>query len=96
MHRYFLPLLLAFTAPSTFAQTPSPADLYGPLFVQVQTQKIFPDGKTFVDMTARRPAADIMADYQAHTPQTPPYLQNRTRTHTRQFQERNKRCSTQY
>jgi len=70
MHRYFLPLFLAFTAPSTFAQTPSPADLFGPLFVEVQTQKIFPDGKTFVDMTARRPAADIMADYQAHTPQT--------------------------
>lgn len=74
MRRYLLPLTLpllwVFTAVSAFAQAPSPADLYGPLFVEVQTQKIFPDGKTFVDMTARRPAADIRADYRAAPPQT--------------------------
>ncbi|MGR6329008.1 alpha,alpha-trehalase TreA [Sphingomonas sp. XXL09] len=44
-------------------QPPSPADLFGPLFVAVQTQKIFPDGKTFVDAVPKRDPAAIMADF---------------------------------
>ncbi|MEH6487965.1 alpha,alpha-trehalase TreF [Hyphomonas oceanitis] len=52
------------TTPSaTPERTPSPADLYGPLFEAVQSGKIFPDGKTFVDATPRLPVAEIMADY---------------------------------
>ncbi|MEJ2457126.1 MAG: hypothetical protein P8Y58_02835, partial [Novosphingobium sp.] len=27
----------------------SPQDLFGPLFEAVQTERVFPDGKTFVD-----------------------------------------------
>jgi alpha,alpha-trehalase len=41
----------------------SPDKLYGPLFKDVQIQKIFPDQKTFVDCIPRRAPSDIMADY---------------------------------
>ncbi len=51
-----------------FTQAPSPADLYGPLFQAVQTQRIFGDGKSFVDAVPRRAPAAIMADYRAHPP----------------------------
>ncbi len=49
--------------PTTRPAPASPADLYGPLFVAVQTQKIFPDGKTFVDAVPKRDPAAIMADF---------------------------------
>jgi alpha,alpha-trehalase len=41
----------------------SPDELFGPLFTAVQMQKIFPDGKTFVDCTPKRAASEIMYDY---------------------------------
>jgi len=47
------------------ANVPTPADTYGALFHQVQTRRIFPDGKTFVDAIPKRPPASIMADYRA-------------------------------
>ena len=55
----------------THVETPvqTPADLYGPLFRAVQTQRVFPDGKTFVDMTPKQPPAAIMAAYRAQPPQ---------------------------
>lgn len=47
-----------------FAQAPaSPDKIYGQLFQDVQLQKVFPDGKTFVDCTPKRPVKDIMYDY---------------------------------
>jgi alpha,alpha-trehalase len=47
-----------------FAQQPAPPDkIYGQLFQDVQLQKIFPDGKTFVDCTPKRAVKDIMYDY---------------------------------
>ena len=46
------------------AQQPAPPDkIYGQLFEDVQLQKIFPDGKTFVDCTPKRKVKDIMYDY---------------------------------
>jgi alpha,alpha-trehalase len=45
-----------------FAQA-TPDKIYGQLFIDVQLQKIFPDGKTFVDCTPKRKPADIMYDY---------------------------------
>ena len=46
------------------AQQPAPPDkIYGQLFRDVQLQKIFPDGKTFVDCTPKRKVKDIMYDY---------------------------------
>lgn len=42
----------------------SPFDLYGPLLVDVQTRRLFADGKTFVDAVPLRGSRDIMADYE--------------------------------
>lgn len=41
----------------------TPDALYGDLYHQVQWQKVFPDGKTFVDCTPKRSPGDIMYDY---------------------------------
>lgn len=46
----------------------SPADLYGPLFEAVQLVRVFPDSKTFVDMTPRETPAAIMAAYRTEHP----------------------------
>ncbi len=54
-------------AVSAQAQVKTPADLYGPLFHQVQVRKLFADGKTFVDAVPRRAPAAIMADYRARS-----------------------------
>lgn len=56
------------------AQQPSPADLYGPLFAAVQTARLFPDGKTFVDAVPKRDPAAILADYRRAAPATPDAL----------------------
>lgn len=57
-----------FAAPPLPAQT-APAQLYGDLFVAVQTQKLFPDGKTFVDAVPKRAPEAILADYRNIRPQ---------------------------
>lgn len=41
----------------------TPDQLYGELFKEIQTQKIFADGKTFVDCIPKRKPSEIMADY---------------------------------
>jgi alpha,alpha-trehalase len=56
--------------PTAHKTVRTPADLYGPLFEAVQRAKIFSDGKTFVDATARFPAGQIMDDYVREQPQT--------------------------
>src|SRR5215467_14458935 len=48
---------------SQFEQPAPPDKIYGDLFVEVQMQHIFPDGKTFVDCIPKRKPADIMYDY---------------------------------
>ncbi|WP_315819773.1 hypothetical protein [Paraflavitalea speifideaquila] len=49
---------------SAVAQLPATPDkIYGELFHQVQMNKIFPDGKTFVDCIPKRSPKDIMYDY---------------------------------
>jgi alpha,alpha-trehalase len=47
------------------ASVQTPADLYGDLFVAIQTRRIFPDGKTFVDAVPKRAPAEIMRDWRA-------------------------------
>ena len=47
---------------AVFAQH-TPDSLYGQLFIDVQTNKIFPDQKTFVDCSPKRSVKDIMYDY---------------------------------
>jgi alpha,alpha-trehalase len=50
------------------AAQPSPADLYGALFRAVQEERVFPDGKTFVDAVPRAAPAAIMADFAREKP----------------------------
>lgn len=51
---------------AAYAQTPLPPDkIYGQLFKDVQMQRIFADGKTFVDCVPKRDPEAIVADYQA-------------------------------
>lgn len=42
----------------------NPIDRYGSLLVDVQMQRVFPDGKTFVDCTPKFPTVTIMKRYQ--------------------------------
>jgi alpha,alpha-trehalase len=56
---YFTPLLLT----AQVKMPPTPDKIYGQLFIDVQLQQVFPDGKTFVDCTPKRKVADIMYDY---------------------------------
>jgi alpha,alpha-trehalase len=60
---FFCWLLISFISIAQPVQTPD--QLYGELFREVQVQKIFADGKTFVDCIPKRNPADIMADYTA-------------------------------
>ncbi|MBI1401878.1 MAG: alpha,alpha-trehalase TreF [Porphyrobacter sp.] len=59
-------LLLA----SAASPPPSPAELYGPLFEAVQRERVFEDGKTFVDATARAAPEAILAAYERERPAT--------------------------
>ena len=53
---------LSFVA--VYTQTVQPPDkVYGQLFKDVQLQRIFPDGKTFVDCIPRRDPEAIVSDY---------------------------------
>lgn len=47
------------------AKLSTPADIYQDLFHQVQTRRIFPDSKTFVDAVPKRPPIQILSDYRA-------------------------------
>jgi alpha,alpha-trehalase len=46
------------------AQVESPSQVYGQLFEDVQMQRVFPDGKTFVDAIAKDAPAAILQRYQ--------------------------------
>src|SRR6201995_5876517 len=60
-------LLLVVTSLLSFGQpivTTPPDKIYGKLFVDVQMNRVFQDGKTFVDCIPKRKPADIVADYE--------------------------------
>lgn len=48
---------------------PTPAEVYGELFDDVQTQSVFSDSKTFVDTLPKRSPADILAAYRTEKQQ---------------------------
>ncbi|MGK6320507.1 alpha,alpha-trehalase TreF [Sphingomonas sp. DT-204] len=56
-------LWFATATPAQQAAPQSPAQLYGDLFAAVQTERIFPDGKTFVDAVPKRDPQAIVAAY---------------------------------
>jgi alpha,alpha-trehalase len=74
MKRIFLVLQFALCVGSVFAQEintakvqfpPAPNEVYGVLFEDVQRNRIFPDGKTFVDCVPKKDPKQIVADYLA-------------------------------
>jgi alpha,alpha-trehalase len=50
-------------ATAAVGQDKTPSQLYGPLFETVQMQRVFPDGKTFVDAVPRDAPATVMERY---------------------------------
>jgi alpha,alpha-trehalase len=62
---FLLLLFCSFLALSQPLVTTPPDKIYGKLFVDVQMEKVFADGKTFVDCIPKRAPADIVADYDA-------------------------------
>ena len=60
---FLLLLLFNIYALAQVQQPATPDKIYGDLFVEIQMQRIFPDGKTFVDCIPKRKPADIMYDY---------------------------------
>ncbi len=52
----------AATSPTSYAPE-TPAQIYGDLFRDVQMQRVFADGKTFVDAVAKREPQEIVAAY---------------------------------
>src|SRR5580765_3521869 len=57
-------LLLAAAIAGADSGVRTPADLYGELFVDVQSHALFGDSKTFADAEARAAPEAIVADYQ--------------------------------
>ncbi|HEY6900664.1 MAG TPA: alpha,alpha-trehalase, partial [Puia sp.] len=60
-------LLIVLSSLLSFGQpivTTPPDKIYGKLFVDVQMNKVFPDGKTFVDCLPKRKPSEILADYE--------------------------------
>ncbi|MGE0031971.1 MAG: alpha,alpha-trehalase TreF [Steroidobacteraceae bacterium] len=60
----FLLLFAAATPGRDDAPPPTPAELYPGLFERVQLERVYEDGKTFVDALPRMAPAEILADYQ--------------------------------
>jgi alpha,alpha-trehalase len=63
MRRLLLSLLVPF-ALANAKPPPSPAELYGNLFQQVQMEGVLPDEKDFVDCVPKHPPAEIVAAYE--------------------------------
>jgi alpha,alpha-trehalase len=62
--RLLLPLLFLGLGPiHADEQLASPAQVYGELFLDVQTQRIFEDSKTFVDMTPMQSPQQVVEEY---------------------------------
>ncbi len=63
MKRILYFLLIAISVTVSAQMPPTPDQVYGQLFKDVQMNQILPDGKTFVDCTPKRNPKDIMYDY---------------------------------
>lgn len=47
-------------------ETLTPDDRYQELFVEVQMQRVYPDGKIFVDCSPKRRPEEILENYRCH------------------------------
>jgi len=59
----FFSLVGCATQPQPQSLPPTPAQLYGDLFRDVQTQAVYADSKTFVDAVPKRSPEQILVDY---------------------------------
>ena len=62
---FLLFITLSFLSLGQSIVTTPPEKIYGKLFVDVQMDRVFQDGKTFVDCIPKRKPAEIVADYEA-------------------------------
>ena len=58
------------TAAAAQPFVPTPAQLLGPLFVQVQMDALYPDGKTFADAVPKAPPPTILRRYRSARPRS--------------------------
>ncbi len=65
--------MISWLCPAAIAQQ-TPADLFAPLFAEVQEKRVFPDGKTFADAVPKRRREEILADYKRLAPADPTAL----------------------
>src|SRR5829696_1208587 len=65
--KYFFPALICIQICKAQSNQ-APDMLYGRMFHDVQMQKIFPDGKTFVDCVPKKSIKNILADYGSKKP----------------------------
>lgn len=56
-------LLAGASVASAQEAVPTPADVYGELFEQVQLAAVYPDSKSFVDALSNRPPEQILSEY---------------------------------
>lgn len=63
MRRFIFILFIGLQFGNVYAQTKTPDQLYGQLFIDVQMQNILSDGKTFVDCIPKREPSKILEDY---------------------------------
>jgi alpha,alpha-trehalase len=59
----------------------SPQELFQELFVAVQTQRIFPDGKTFADAVPNEAPDRVLAEYRRQRPRSSDALKNFVHAH---------------
>lgn len=63
IRRFIFILFIGLQLGRVSAQTKTPDELYGQLFIDVQMQNVLKDGKTFVDCIPKRDPAKILEDY---------------------------------
>ena len=62
--------LAGITSAAAHAFYPTPAKLFGPLFVRVQMAGVFPDGKTFVDAVPKASPQVVLQRFRKDNPRT--------------------------
>jgi alpha,alpha-trehalase len=68
LHRLLFIVMIGLLTLSSVSQNPylPPDKIYGQLFTDVQMQRVFPDGKTFVDCVPLRNPKEILSEYLAY------------------------------